>query len=216
MLFGAPQLWVRAVLERHGGLRGDLNLSGGDLARRLLDGLGLHTVTVEAHDTLDHYDPEELAVRLTPDKLHGHSLTALTVAAHEVGHAWQHKDGWRPFTVRQSLAREVAKFQRFGPAVLLLAPIVFAVTRAPAATGVTLLLAFVFMGAPLAIHLLTLPVELDASFRRALPLLEKGRVFRPGDMGAARELLGAAALTYVAQAGWSMLRVWTWVRLLRR
>ena len=204
------------MLKRHGGLRGDFALSGGELARKLLDGLGLHSVQVEPHDLLDHYDPDALAVRLTPDKLHGHSLTALTVAAHEVGHAWQHKDGWRPFTVRQSLAKEVARFQRFGPAVLLLAPVVFAITRSPAPTSVTLLLALVFMGAPIAVHLLTLPVELDASFRRALPLLENGRVFPPRDMNAAREILTAAALTYVAQAGWSMLRVWSWLRYLRR
>jgi Zn-dependent membrane protease YugP len=91
----------------------------------------LQSVTVEVTPAGDHYDPEAKAVRLTEEKYHGHSLTAITVAAHEVGHAIQDARGESLFRNRQTLARLAMRGQRFGSMVMLAAPVALLLTRAP-------------------------------------------------------------------------------------
>jgi Zn-dependent membrane protease YugP len=86
LVFG-PGLWVRRVLERYSSPADRYAGTGAQLARYLLNKHGLQSVAVETTDQGDHYDPAAKAVRLTPEKFEGHSLTAITVAAHEVGHA---------------------------------------------------------------------------------------------------------------------------------
>ena len=86
LVFG-PGLWVRRVIERYSDPPDRYAGTGAQLARFLLNKLGMQHVAVESTDQGDHYDPAAKAVRLTPDKYDGRSLTAITVAAHEVGHA---------------------------------------------------------------------------------------------------------------------------------
>jgi Zn-dependent membrane protease YugP len=93
LLFG-PQLWVQVVLRRHSEPRADFPGTGGEFARHLLTQLGLESVNVEPTDAGDHYDPASRTVRLTADRLYGKSLTAVVVAAHEDGHALQHRLGY--------------------------------------------------------------------------------------------------------------------------
>ena len=92
LVFG-PGLWVRRVIERYSKPADRYAGTGAQLARYLLDKLGMQHVTVETTDQGDHYDPAAKAVRLTLDKYEGRSLTAITVAAHEVGHAQQDAEG---------------------------------------------------------------------------------------------------------------------------
>jgi len=122
LLFG-PQLWVQAVLKRHSQPRGDFPGTGGEFARHLLDQLQLGTIQLEASD---HYDPVGKVVRLTPDKLNGKSLTAITVAAHEVGHALQDKLGYTPLRWRTRLALLAQAIQQLGNGLFILAPLVAA------------------------------------------------------------------------------------------
>ena len=86
LVFG-PGLWVRRVIARYSDPPDRYAGTGAQLARFLLNKLGMQHVAVESTDQGDHYDPAAKAVRLTPDKYEGRSLTAITVAAHEVGHA---------------------------------------------------------------------------------------------------------------------------------
>jgi len=102
LVFG-PGWWVRNVMSRYSSPEDRYDGTGGELARYLLDRYDLQHVKVEETPTGDHYDPLEKVIRLTPEKLNGRSLTAVTVAAHEVGHALQDADGFVPLKIRGQL-----------------------------------------------------------------------------------------------------------------
>ncbi|WJW75065.1 zinc metallopeptidase [Thiohalobacter sp. IOR34] len=211
LLFG-PQLWVRAVLRRHGGERPDFPGSGGEFARHLLDRLGLEGVAVERTEQGDHYDPRQKAVRLSPGHHDGRSLTAVVIAAHEVGHALQDAQGDPLLRLRQRLIGLAQAAQLAGNTLLIGMPLVAALAQTPAAGTLMLLAGLASLGSAALVHLVTLPVELDASFNRALPLLEAGRYLPPADRPAARRILRAAALTYVAASLAGLLNLWRWLR----
>jgi Zn-dependent membrane protease YugP len=215
LLFG-PQLWVQTVLKRYSRPRSDFPGTGGEFARHLLDQLELKDIQLEASDAGDHYDPAGKVVRLTPDKLNGRSLTAITVAAHEVGHALQDRLGYKPLLWRTRLAVLAQTIQQLGNGLFILAPLVIAATRAPSSAIVMLTAGVASFGSAALVHLVTLPVEWDASFRRALPLLEAGRYLSDQDQRAARQILTAAAFTYVAGSLASLLSLWRWLRWIRR
>ena len=210
-----PQWWVRHVLERHGVERPDLPGTGGELARHLLDTAGLHSVKVELTGDGDHYDPEEHAVRLLPQHHDGRSVAAVAVAAHEVSHAVQHANGERAFAVRFDLVRKLVWVDRIASGLLLLAPVILILVRAPILFGLQILAGLALLTARIAVHVVTLPVELDASFGKALPVLERGRYLSAADMPAARSVLRAAAYTYVASALMTLLNIARWFRVLR-
>ncbi len=216
--FALPGLWVRQVLRKYS-LPADRYRdrgSGGELARHLLDRFALQGVAVETTELGDHYDAEARAVRLANDNYHGHSLTAITVAAHEVGHALQHARGETLFSQRQRLARLAVTGQRIGSLFLVTAPLVMLLTRAP---GAGLLLLLVGIGSMLIgtlVHLITLPVELDASFNKALPILTSGHYLHEADLPHAQRILRAAAMTYVAASLASLLNLGRWLAILRR
>jgi uncharacterized protein len=210
-----PQWWVRHVLERHGVERPDLPGTGGELARHLLDTAGLLSVKVELTGDGDHYDPEEHAVRLLPQHHDGRSVAAVAVAAHEVSHAVQHANGERAFAVRFDLVRKLVWVDRIASGLLLLAPVILVLVRAPVLFGLQILAGLALLTARIAVHVVTLPVELDASFSKALPVLERGRYLSAADMPAARTVLRAAAYTYVASALMTLLNIARWFRVLR-
>ena len=213
-VFG-PQYWVRRVLARHGVDRPDLPGTGSELARHLLDQAGLGAVKVEVTDQGDHYDPEEHAVRLLPQHHDGRSVSAVAVAAHEVSHAIQHARGERAFARRYALVKNLGWIDKLATGLLLLAPIVFILVKAPILLIVQIADAVVLLGFRIIVHLTTLPVEFDASFAKALPILEQGRYLGAPDMPAARSVLRAAAYTYVAAALATLLDVARWIRVFR-
>ncbi len=215
LVFG-PGLWVRRVLEKYSVPVDRYPDTGGRLARRLLDAHGLEQVIVEASVAGDHYDPDAKAIRLTPDKFDGRSLTAVTVAAHEVGHALQDQEGYLPLRLRTRLVRAGRGIEKLGAGVLLVSPFVGALTRAPGLGVVLFLAGFATLATSILVHLATLPTEFDASFARALPMLDRHRVLKPVDRPHARRLLRAAAMTYVAASLMSLLNVARWWAILRR
>ena len=216
ILIYGPQLWVQWVLNRYN-QRVEENFpgTGGELARHLLDRYDLQEIKVEITDSGDHYDPMTRAVRLTRDKHDGKTLTAITVAAHECGHAYQHAAAEPMFMMRTRLARISIVAQRVGSFLLFAAPFAVLITRLPSAAVFNITGAFLIMGFAIVMHLLTLPVEIDASFNKALPLLESGYLSKR-QMPAARRILRAAAWTYVAASLASLLNFWRWLAVLRR
>jgi Zn-dependent membrane protease YugP len=201
-------------MKRHGAERTDFPGTGGELARHLLDDAGLQEVKVEiANGTGDHYSPVDRAVRLSKANHDGRSVTAVAVAAHEVGHALQHAQGFAPLLWRQRLVGYTIVIERIGSVLLLASPLVFMLVRSPLVLIAELTAAFAILAATVVIHLFTLPTELDASYRRALPIL--GNYLKAADLPAARRVLTAAAFTYVAAALMSLLDVARWVRVLR-
>lgn len=210
-----PQWWVRRTLARHH-RQPEPNFpgTGGELARHLLDRFDLRDVTVEVTDQGDHYDPMARSVRLTEDKFNGRSLTAITVAAHECGHALQHAAREPLFELRTRLAGSATWATRIGALLLYAAPLLTLLHKAPSLMAIQMLGALLVMGTAVAIQLITLPVELDASFNKALPLLEDGYLAQH-QKRPARQILRAAAFTYVAAALATLLNVWRWKSLLR-
>jgi Zn-dependent membrane protease YugP len=217
-VIAGPGLWVRRVLQRYSqpADRYRREGTGGELARHLLDRFGLQDVGVEETRTGDHYDPQARKVRLSPENFNSHSLTAVTVATHEVGHAIQHSRGEVLFNYRQRLVRAAMTGERIGSVLLVAAPVIFLVTRLPQAGLLMLLAAVATMGLGTLVHLVTLPVEIDASFAKALPILENGNYLHNGDLPHARRILTAAALTYVAGSLASLLNLGRWLMVLRR
>ena len=212
----APQYWVQRVLARYHRVAEDnFPGTGGELARHILNRFGLADVGVEITEQGDHYDPEARCVRLTPDKHDGRTLTAITVAAHECGHALQHAVRQPLFVWRTRLARGAGLASQLGSFLLFAAPLLGLITKAPAAGALTALGAFLVLGFGVFVHLLTLPLELDASFRKAMPILEDGYLDE-AQVPAARRILRAAAWTYVAASLASLLNFWRWLAVLRR
>lgn len=214
LIFG-PQYWVKHVISRHGTERPDFPGTGGELAQHLVDKFQVTNVGVEPTEHGDHYDPQDHMVRLLKDNYDGRSISAVAIAAHEVGHAIQHHQKNRMLELRQSLVRIASVTDKFAAVFFFVAPVLGILVRNPVAFLVMILLGISFIAVRLVVHLVTLPVEWDASFNKALPILEHGEYLHPDDLPAARQVLKAAALTYVSVALASLLDLARWIRILR-
>lgn len=211
-----PSLWVKRVMARYSQPADRYGHTGGETARRLLDALGLQAVAVEISESGDHYDPEARVVRLAAGNYQARSLTAVTVAAHEVGHALQDAKGFAPLKWRTRLVQWVGPAEKIGAALMMATPLIIGLTRLPMAGLLMFVGGLMTLGSTVLIHLLTLPTEFDASFGRALPLLRQQEVLYEPDERHARRLLRAAAMTYVSASLMSLLNVARWIAILRR
>jgi uncharacterized protein len=210
-----PQMWIKSVIERHSKERSEYPGTGAEFARHLLDEMKLTNVKVEETKLGDHYDPTEKVVRLMPERFNGKSLAAVVIAAHEVGHAMQDATDYAPLRARTRMAKQAASVEKFGAVVMLAAPIIMALAKSPLILVFEILAGLMILGMTIFMHAVTLPVEFDASFRRAMPVLKAGHYINDRDLGSARELLRAAAFTYVAAAAMSLFDVMRWLRILR-
>jgi len=211
-----PGMWVRTVMKRYSKPPDRYAVTGAEAARRLLDAHELHDIGTEMTEAGDHYDPLEKVVRLSAQHYASKSLAAVVIAAHEVGHAVQDATGYAPLKLRTRLVQWVGPVQKVGAGLLMSAPLIIAITRMPIAGGLMLMGGMLTMGSAVVVHLLTLPTELDASYRRALPMLARHDVLIDGDEPHARRLLKAAALTYVSASLMSLLNMARWWAILRR
>jgi len=215
LIFG-PQWYVGHVMRTYSRPHPRLPGSGGELARHLLDRFRLQDVKVEATERGDHYDPIRRSVGLSRENLEGRSLTAIAVAAHEVGHAIQHHNGYPLFEVRTRLVKLATLGEKLGVVAMLAMPLLTILGHSPVIALVSVgLAALGFLGATL-VHLVTLPVEWDASFGRALPILVEGDYINRQEQRAVRRILRAAALTYVAASLVGLLNLGRWMAILRR
>lgn len=212
LIFG-PSWWIKHVLAKHGAERPDLPGTGAEFARHLLDEAKLSDVKVETTDKGDHYDPTDRTVRLLSQHHDGRSVAAVAVAAHEVSHALQHARGERAFALRVDLVSKLIWVDRLATGIVLLAPVLFMLVKSPAVVILDIAAAIALLTIHVVVHVVTLPVELDASFGKALPVLEARRYLSEDDMPAARSVLKAAAYTYVAAALATLLNVARWFRI---
>ena len=209
-----PQFWAKRILTKYSHNRDDFPGTGGEFAQHLLARLEMHDVTVEVSETGDHYDPIVKVVRLIRPNLEGKSLTAVATAAHEVGHAIQDHTNYQPLQARTKLVIVAQIAEKVGAGLMMMIPIVAIFTRVPALGILMFIGGLMSLGTSVLVHLITLPVEWDASFKRALPILAKYISRR--DQIAARRILTACALTYVASSLSSLLNLWRWLAVLRR
>jgi len=212
-----PGYWVKKVLTKYQEPDDLFPGTGGELAVHLLDKLNINDVSVEETEPgQDHYDPVAKVVRLSPDNFNRKSLTAITVAAHEVGHAMQHASGYSLFKLRHKLVHFAVYFEKLGSMAILAMPVVTLVTRSPAVGGFLFLVGILGIAFGTLVHLVTLPVEWDASFKRAMPVLVEGEYINDMQSKHAHKILKAAALTYVAGSLASLLNFYRWIAILRR
>ncbi len=211
IIFG-PQWWARRVFKQYSKKQDHIPGTGGELARHLLDRFDMQHVKVEITEEGDHYDPEGKMVRLSPGNFNDNSLTAVAVAAHEVGHAIQDHQGDTKLALRTQLVKLADKFSKVGSVLMMVMPIAIIFTRSPSAGLIFMLAGLLSIAGAAIVHLITLPVEWDASFGKALPILEDGYI-QGKDVDAVKRVLKAAALTYVSVALMSILNVWRWAAI---
>ena len=217
ILILGPNLWTRYVFKHYDTTLDELPGTGGELAQHLVSRLKLDGCKVEALASGgDHYDPESKAVRLSPGVYERKSLTSVVIAAHEVGHALQHHQDFKPLYLRWKLARYIARAEKVASIILVSFPFVAMLVKSPLTGALMLGSGILILVLPIIFHLVTLPVEWDASFNRALPLLFDGGYLPQSAEPFARRILTAAALTYVAASLSSLLNFYRWIAFLRR
>ena len=213
-LYG-PQWWARHTLLQYN--RQDyFSGTGLEFARLLVAHLSLQGVRVIEDPLSSHYNPENRTVSIEARFAGRKTLAAVVVAAHEVSHAIQHAHEEVAFQARMRLVQWAQSLERVGYLVFIVLPLMTALFRLPALAGLTIVAAVAILITPLAVHLITLPVEWDASFNKALPLLISGPFIPEEDLPSARQILLACSLTYVAAALAGFFNVWRWLKVLKR
>ncbi len=190
--------------------------TGGELAQHLVDRFGLESVKVETTAIGDHYDPVDKRVRLSEANFSGRSLTAVAIAAHEVGHAMQDHQNDPRLVIRTKLVPIADKVARFSAGAIWAAPIFALVTRHPVPFWVLAACGLGGLLIRMMVHLVTLPIEWDASFGKALPVLKAGSYLGSNQEQVVAKILRAAAFTYVAAALADVLNLTRWAALLLR
>ena len=182
-------------------------LTGQEVARILLDKHGLTDIYVtEVKGNLtDHYDPNRRVVRLSAEVFHGDSIASISVAAHECGHAIQHHEGYTMIKMRGAIFPFVSFASKFGYLAIILGFVFSFLELAWAGVGLLLII--------LLFQLITLPVEFDAS-KRAVIELEKENILEKGEIEGSKEMLKAAAYTYVAGVAATILEIIRFILLI--
>ncbi|PAW68547.1 MAG: peptidase [Opitutia bacterium Tous-C1TDCM] len=196
MLFGLyAQFRIRNAYARNVEIPSRGRISGREAAQAVMESAGIHDVEIVQvpGELTDHYDPMNKRLALSEHNYHGTSLAALGVAAHEAGHAIQHKVGYSMMTLRQSMAPATQIAAGVSNFVMILG--IFLISSSIGGTLLTI--GAVALGVICLFQLVTLPVEFDASRRAKAQLVTLGIVDRD-EMPGVNETLNAAALTYVA------------------
>jgi Zn-dependent membrane protease YugP len=173
-VFG-PTLWVRWNMWRYSKTIDGMPGTGGELATHLLQRFGMDDFVVEqTNPGEDHFDSSAKAVRLSPDNYSGKSITAIAVAAHEVGHAIQFFRHEKIFQLRAKYIPTAMRFKKWGILLIAAAPIIGLIFKAPAIILLVIGLSLLFQLLGTLAYLIVLPEEWDASFGKALPILIDG------------------------------------------
>ena len=212
-----PSMWVRSVIRTHASQRDDIPGTGGELAAHLIKQFELNDVTIEqTQEGRDHYDSADKCIRLSPSVHNGKSLTAVAIAAHEVGHAIQFGRNEVISVLRIKYLPIATRFKQAGVLMIGALPVVGILLRSPTAMFVFVALSLLLQLIGALMYLIVLPEEWDASFGKALPILTKGEYVNESDLPAVQSVLKAAAYTYFARALADLVNIGRWWLILRR
>ncbi len=197
------QAWVKSATKRWEKVPIGRGMTGADVAAAILRERGITGVRIEQVGGYlsDHYDPSSRTLRLSPGNFAGRSVTAAGIAAHEVGHALQHHDGYLPMTIRQKMVPVASIGTNVGIWMVVIGAMI-------GMTGLAKIGVLLF-GAFVAFTIVTLPVEIDASVRARKALLRTGIVTGKEAAGVSK-VLTAAAATYLAAAVSAVLQLLYW------
>ena len=194
-LFFAPVIWLNYVFKKNDKILINMPFNGLEFGNNILNELGLNNVKIEQSLIGDHYDLLEKKVKVSESRLSKKSLTAISVVCHEIGHAIQHNENYKPLEQRTKIVKNTAWISQLGSGLLLMGfPTIFA-TGSFSLIKICLVFVLISLFIGIIVHLVTLEVEFDASFKRALPILKEKVPKEYHD--ACHSVLKAAALTYV-------------------
>mgnify|MGYP001273911052 CR=1 FL=1 len=195
IVFVLPMLWLNYVFKKNDAILENMPFNGLEFGNLILKEKGLQNVLIEQTKMGDHYDLNERKIKILDDRLAKKSITAIAIVCHEIGHAIQHSENYKPLEQRNKIVKNTAWITRIGSGILYMGiPTIFA-TGASSLIKVCLLITLLSLLIGVLVHLITLDVELDASFNRALPIL-KEKV--PVEYHrACKSILLAAAFTYL-------------------
>ena len=198
---------VRSTFKRWSEVRTRTGLTGYEAARRMLDSNGLYDVPIEVVPGAlsDHYDPINRVVRLSEPVYYESSISSISVACHEVGHAIQHSESYAMLVMRHKMFPLVNLTSRVAP-LLIIAGLIFQQFNS------LLLVGIIFFSAAVAFQLITLPVEFNASNRARQLMVAEGFIANDEEHGVAK-VLNAAAMTYVAAALISVLELLKYIMI---
>ena len=203
LLSMAASAKVNSTYARYARVGARCGMTGAEAAKRLLNSQGIYDVTVRRvpGKLTDHYDPRNKTVNLSESVYGSTSIAAIGVAAHECGHAMQDAGGYVPLRVRGALV-PVANFGAQISWPLILIGILFS----SGSSSMLITLGILMFSLSVLFQLVTLPVEFKAS-SRAVNLLDRTGILAGQEVGQTRQVLSAAALTYVAAAAASILQL---------
>ena len=190
-----PVVWLNYVFKKNDEILPNMPFNGIEFGNQLIKELELKDVSLEKTLIGDHYDLDQRKVKVGEDRLKKKSLTSISIICHEIGHAIQHAENYTPLITRTKLVKNTLWINKIAFAVIYIGlPIIFATGYLPLIkVCILLVLLSLFIG--VVIHLVTLEVELDASFNKAMPIIQKKipEVYHD----SCRSILRAAAFTYV-------------------
>jgi Zn-dependent membrane protease YugP len=201
------QWYVRSTYNKWGQVPARSRISGAEAAQRLISSGGLHDVEIQSvqGELNDHYDPRKKILKLSPGVSQGNSVAALAIAAHELGHAMQDKEGYLPLRFRSMLVPAVNIGSTLGWILIIVGLLINM-------TGLAWLGVFAFSGGAV-FAVATLPVELNASARAKELLSRSGIIQSEKERQGVNSVLNAAALTYVASLFTAVMQLLYWISL---
>lgn len=199
---------VRRNYYKYGKFESSSGLTGAEVAKKILNQNGIYDVNIQpiAGELTDHYDPRDKTIRLSEGVFGSNSISAVSIAAHEVGHAIQHNEGYAFLTFRSSIA-PVVQFTSQFVIILILAGLFLNIAD-------LFDLGIIFYGLSVLFHIITLPVEFDAS-NRAMKHLVGYNIITPEENMGTKKVLGSAALTYVASMMISVIQLLRFMNMRR-
>lgn len=203
------QFKVSSAFNKYKHISSRSGYTGEQVARMMLDNAGLYNIPIQVVNKQlgDHYDPRSRVLRLSPEVYYERSIAAAGVAAHEVGHAIQHSQGYSPLNIRNSIFPIVNFSSSFSWILFLIGLIM--------SSKPLLTIGILMFTAVVVFQLITLPVEFNAS-SRALKILENRGILYNDEVKGAKKVLTAAAMTYVAAALMSILQLIRLIALSKR
>ena len=195
ILFVATIIWYNYIFKKNDKVLINMPFTGFEFGQELLQEHNLNDVQIEATKLGDHYDLINKKVMVLEDRLAKKSLTSITIICHEIAHAIQHKENYKPLKRRNVIIRNTSWITQLGSGILLIGfPIIFA-TGSYGFIKICLAIAAFSLLISALIHIITLDVEIDASFNKAYPIIKQKVPVEYHQ--ACRSILLAAALTYV-------------------
>lgn len=214
IIFVLPRIWLNRALKRNDEILESMPFTGQEFGELLLQENALDGVKITHTDLGDHYDLENQEVRVLEERLSKKSITAISIVAHEIGHAIQHKEKYMPLEQRTKLVKNTAWISRLGGGVLYSGIPIILATGSSGLIKICLFIVFLSVIISALVHIITLDVEMDASFNRALPILRE-KIPEEYLIGS-RSVLRAAAFTYVIGALTNFLSLrYLWILISR-